>query len=215
VEGAVTPVEDDGVLAARVERLERRARIDRALALGVLALALATAQAPTEPLTVAGAGMTASIQADGLHVAVESIPRFAAVIGSTGPTVDEMQTNGVLRQSLFLVQESASLRQFGANGKRALGVELALDGTPLLRLYGPDGTTSRLGFEIDTSKRPVLRVNNNAGTLMGMMATDDDGPYMIMKDASGATRTYVGQYSDLSFGMDVRNASDVRLFKRP
>ncbi|MGD1066016.1 MAG: hypothetical protein ABR975_04305 [Vulcanimicrobiaceae bacterium] len=215
MESTVTAVEDERVLAARVERLERRARMDRAFALGALALTLATAQASTPPLTVAGSGTTASIRADGLHVAVGGTPQFAAVLGSAGPTVDEMQSNGALRQSLFLVQETGVLRQFTAGGKRALGIEVALDGTPLVRLYGPDGVSSRLGFEIDTSKRPVLRVNSTTGTLMAMMATDDDGPYMIMKDASGATRSYIGQYNDLSFGLDVRNASDVRLFKRP
>jgi hypothetical protein len=215
VESTVTTLEDERVLAVRVGRLERRARIDRACALGALALMLATAQASTPPLTVAGTGTTASIHADGLRVAVGATTQFAARIKDGAPAVDEMQSNGQLRQSLFLVQETGAFRQFTTAGKRALGLEVALDGTPLVRLFGSDGVSSRLGFEIDTSKRPVLRVNNAAGTLMGMVATDDDGPYMILKDGSGAIRAYVGQYNDLSFGIDVRNGSDVRLFKRP
>lgn len=215
MESTVTTLEDERVLAVRVGRLERRARIDRACALGALALMLATAQASTPPLTVAGTGTTASIHADGLRVAVGATTQFAARIKDGAPAVDEMQSNGQLRQSLFLVQETGAFRQFTTAGKRALGLEVALDGTPLVRLFGSDGVSSRLGFEIDTSKRPVLRVNNAAGTLMGMIATDDDGPYMIAKDASGATRAYVGQYSDLSFGIDVRDAHDTRLFKRP
>jgi hypothetical protein len=51
--------------------------------------------------------------------------------------------------------------------------------------------------------------------LRAFFSTDDDSPYLVMKDAAGTTRVYAGGYTDGSIGLSIRNAADTVLWKAP
>ena len=212
--------ETDAALAERVEGLERRARRDRILALGALALVLATAQAPASgggPTVVRGAdGSSAAITVNGLAVRDASQMRVFAGVGiEAAPSVNEYDSTGRMRQSAYLaVNGSPGLRQYDANGKLRSSLELANDGSPKLHQYGPTENV-RLALFIGDKGLPEVDVNASNTNTMGYLSADDDGPYLVMRDANQGIRVYAGRYSTGAWGLDVRNAANTTLFGKP
>jgi hypothetical protein len=222
VEGAVTPSIDeaDAALAQRIESLERRARRDRILALGALALMLATAQAPAPgggPAVVRGAdSASAAIAVGGLVVRdAAGATRLDLGIDERGEAaVDEYDSHRILRQTAFLTSGAPSLRQFDATAKMRDSLELAADGSPKLHLYSPTEKV-RMALFIGDKGLPEIDVNASNANTMAYLSADDDGPYLVMRDANQGIRVYAGRYSTGAWGLDVRNAANTTLFGKP
>jgi hypothetical protein len=223
VESAVSaPLDDDALLLAKIERLERRAFVNRALALGVLALALVTARAPSAPaptsLAVTAAnGSRAVLDGSGLTItSATGTKRLEAGIDTTGaPAATEFDPAGKARQQLFLYSNGGpSLRQYDAAHVNRAEIYLASDGVPTMHLYNPQAV-AQLAFFIGDKGVPEFDVRNKRGLAMGYLSCDDDGGYLVMRDPTPTTRAYVGQYTDGTWGIDVRNAQNQNLFKKP
>lgn len=220
-----TPLDDEVALLAHVERLERRVQRDRTLALGVLALLLVTAStpapaAPSTPSSLAvhaADGASAVIDGSGLSVAsAAGTKRFGAGIDTTGaPAATEFDTAGQARQTLFLFQNGGpALSQYDAAHVSRAELYLADNGAPTMHLYNPQGI-ARLAFFIGDKGVPEFNVRNSRGVTMGYMSDNDQGGYVVLRDPTPATRAYIGQYTDGTWGIDVRNSANQDLFKKP
>jgi hypothetical protein len=217
---------DDDVLLARVDRLERRARRERILALAVLAVALATAQAPApaatghgpSALAVRGAdGSTAIIDGSGLRVkSPGGTVLLDAQIDSAGvPSIDESDPTGHTRQSVFLFASGdPGLRQYDAAGVIRNDVYLASDGEPTFHQSNAQ-KVAQLGLFIGDKGLPEFDVRNTHGLVMGYISADDQGAYLNLRDPSQTVRVYAGQYSTGAWGLDVRNPQNQTLFAKP
>jgi hypothetical protein len=224
MESAVSaPLDDEAVLLAKIERLERRAFRNRALALGVLALALVTARAPSAPaaptsLAVRAAdGSRAVLDGSGLSItSATGTKRLEVGIDTAGgPAATEFDPAGNARQELFLYANGApSLRQYDAAHVIRMEIYLASTGEPTMHLYTPQAV-AQLAFFIGDKGVPEFDVRNKRGVAMGYLSADDQGGYLVMRDPTPTTRAYIGQYTDGTWGLDVRNAQNQNLFKKP
>lgn len=203
-------------LTGRLARLERVARVDRAFFLGALVLVLATAQAPAPtngPLTVGGA----TISSRGLIVAdTAAVARLATGMDSNGnPGVTEYDAKGTLRQSMFLVNNVPVFRQYDPAGKRRAELFLASDSQNGEYVIRDAAETLRLGMFIGSKGLPELGLYGSDGKARAYLATDDDGPYLVMKDTNATSRVVLGVYTSGAFGMDVRNAAGTAVWTKP
>ena len=115
-------------LDARVARLERGSRRDRAIGFAVLALLFVTAQAPgSTPVTTSAAytvrdasGASSTLSATGLTVrdAKGNVRVFEGIDSGGRPSLDMHDTAGTLRESMYLLDGVPKLRLFDTNGKR-------------------------------------------------------------------------------------------------
>jgi hypothetical protein len=213
-------------LQERIDRLERVARRDRLFALGALALVLATAQAPastsTSTSTVvvnASTGEGVTLNASGLTV------HDAKRIVRTSVGMDELKrpglylwdTAGKLREGIYLLgsDEQPMLRLFDSAGMNRAEMFVANDthnGTfEILDAAG----VPRLGAFRDNSGNPELAVYGSDKAVRATIASDDDGPYIVMKDNHAVTRLVIGQYTSGTFGVDVRGPDGKAIWSRP
>lgn len=212
---------------ARIAQLERSSRRDRTIALGVLAIALTTAQDPlasvpapssfTSVVVRDASGTSATLSASGLTVRdVAGKERVFCGIDTSGrPSLDLNDRSGQLRESLYLLDKGyPTLRQFDAGGKRRFEVRLdSADSGELL--LNDENEKVRMALFRTTSGDPEIGLYGTDEKLRSYWATDNDSPYLVMRDASEATRVYVGGYKDGKIGLDVRDASNVTLWKTP
>ena len=216
--------DDDVTLFARVERLERRAQRDRVVLLAVLALALVTAAAPSDSsstpaaLTVRAAdGSQATLQGGGLVVTSASGAKRlgAGLSDGSDPGVSEYDTSGRLRQWYFLYQDGEpGLRQYDAANVMRTETFLADNGSPTMHLLNAQAVAQG-AFFLGDKGLPEFDVRNTSGKAMGYISADDSGGYLVLKDPSLVTRSYIGQYTDGTWGIDVRNAQNQDLFSKP
>jgi hypothetical protein len=213
-------------LAARVGRLESSIKRSRVVALAVVLIAFVTAQTSgpaslsttsTSPVIVRdAAGGSATLSADGLRVsdATGKERLFVGVDPDGRPSVDQSDSTGHLRQSMYLLNDFPVLRQFDSAGKRRaeLRLDTVNDGELLL---SDQNEKLRLALFRTSSGDPQLGLYGSDEKLRGYFSTDDVSPYLVMKDAAGVTRLDVGGYSDGSIGMDIRDASKAVLWKAP
>jgi hypothetical protein len=212
-------------LRTRVERLERASLRDRAIVFGVVALALVTAQAPSSssgpqisaaPITVQDAlGHSATLTSSGLVVRDASGPRvFAGVDDQNRPSIDLHDKTKGLRESMYLfgTASSPTLRDFDANGKRRLELRVSDAGNPELQISDPNEKLRGALF-MGTNGNPQLGLYGSDEKLRAYLSTDDVSPFLVMRDASGQSRVDVGGFTDGTIGMDIRNASNVVLWK--
>jgi len=212
---------------SRIAQLERSSRRDRTIALGVLAIALATAQAPRNsppatpaltPVVVRDAGGTsATLSARGLTVrdAAGKERVFCGLDSSGRPSLDLDDQSGQLRESLYLFDKGyPTLRQFDANGKRRSELRLDSDDSGEL-LLNDENERLRLALFRTTTGDPEIGLYGTDEKLRSYWATDNDSPYFVMRDAPGATRVYLGGYKDGKIGLDIRDASNVTIWKAP
>ena len=202
-------------LAARVTRLESSSRRDRAIVVALAVLALATAQAPapgsrSTPVVVRDAtGVSATLTAHGLSVrdAAGHERAFVGIDADSRPSVDLADSTGQLRESMYLLDELPVLRQFDKAGKRR--AEFRLDANQDGELLINDaGEKVRLALFRTSSGDPQLGLYGSDERLRAYFSTDDDSPYLVMRDNAGTTRVYAGGYRDGKIGIDVRDASN-------
>jgi hypothetical protein len=202
-------------LGARVARLESSSRRDRAIVVGLAVLALATAQAPapdsrSTPVVVRDAsGVSATLTARGLTVrdAGGHERAFVGIDADSRPSVDLADSTGQLRESMYLLNELPVLRQFDKAGKRR--AEIRLDANQDGELLINDAAEKlRLALFRTTSGDPQLGLYGSDEKLRAYFSTDDDSPYLVMRDNAGTTRVYAGGYKDGKIGLDVRDASN-------
>jgi hypothetical protein len=208
----------DAALGARIERLERVARRDRVLALGALVVALATAQSPSgAPLSVRDARGAAAITAKGItFVDAANVVRLAMGLDSDRyPSVDLYDSGGTIRQSMYLLKDRPVLRQFDRAGHRRAEMFLASDTQNGEFVIRDDADVTRAAVFIGSKGLPEFAVYGSDANVRAYLATDDDGPYLVMKDRSAVSRLVMGAYNSGKIGMDVRNASGTALWSGP
>lgn len=206
---------------ARIARLESLATRYRAAAIGALLLVFATAQSPAGSpgalVVNGGGGAQAFIGPAGLVVRDSSNTTRvrAALDGNAASSVYLYDTGGRLRQAMYLASDLPVLRQYDPNGKRRGELfqgSTSQNGEFAIR---DASETIQLAAFVGSSGRPELALYGSDAKVRAYLATDDDGPYLVMKDGSGQTRAVVGQYTSGKFGMDLRSASDQLLFSAP
>jgi hypothetical protein len=210
-------------ISTRVARLERSSGRDRAIGFAVLALLVATAQAPavnpgtSQPVVVRdAAGNAASLYANGLRVSdAAGHERLFAGIDSSGlPSIDLHDSKGQLRESMYLQNDLPTLRLFDSDGKRR--AEIRLDSSQDGELLINDANEKlRLALFRASSGDPQLALYGSDAKIRAFFATDDASPYLVMRDAAGLNRVNVGGYSDGSIGLSIRDASNALLWKAP
>jgi hypothetical protein len=217
----------DHLSAERLERrlsgIERSTRRDRLIGLGVLALLFASAQAPAPPaagpVTVRdAAGASATLSASGLVIrdAAGKTRAFAGIDSEGRPSFDLSDAKGTLRQTMFLLDGVPQLRQFDGAGTMRATMNLnstSGDGEFDVR---DDKEKIRLAvFRGGQSGNPEIALYGSDEKPRAYLATDDASPYLVMRDASGGTRVYVGGYTNGNIGIDIRNASNGTLWSAP
>jgi hypothetical protein len=210
-------------LVARLDRLEHTIRRDRAIALAVIGFAFATAQtaAPkavqSAPIVISDAsGASATLTATGLTFddAHGNERTFVGLDSSGYPSLDLSDASGTLRESVYLLKDTPVLRQFDATEKDRM--ELRLDSTENAQmLFRDENGKARIGMFRTSTGDPQLALYGSDEKLRAYLATDDDSPYLVMRDATGATRLYAGGYTGGAIGMDIRDASSTVLWKAP
>jgi hypothetical protein len=215
VEGAVS----ESALTERIARLERTARRDRILALGALALALATAQAPAAtPLVVRDAGGgTATLSATGLAVrdGARTLRNAIGLDKDRYPSLDLYDSTGAIRQSMYLLTDRPVLRQFDKAGKRRAEMFLASDTQNGEFVIRDASDVTRAAAFIGTQGLPEAAFYGTDGQVRAYLSTDDVSPYLVMKDKAGNSRVVMGGYASGRMGMDVRNAAGTAVWSKP
>lgn len=210
-------------LDGRIRRLERSSRRDRLVGLAVLLVLVATAQAPAPagnaPLVVRDAtGASATLTAAGLVVrdAAGRGRVFAGIDTDGRPSFDLSDTTGRLRQTLFLADGVPSLRQFDSGGNRRTEMRLDAKSNGEL-LLSDEHEKLRLALfrKLDGGGDPQIALYGSDEKIRAYFSTDDDSPYMVMRDASGATRVVMGGYTSGKIGIDIRSTSNQTLWSAP
>lgn len=62
---------------------------------------------------------------------------------------------------------------------------------------------------------PEIGFYGSDGKVRAYLSTDDDVPYLVIKDRSAATRVVMGGYASGKMGMDLRNAGGTAIWSRP
>ncbi len=182
-----------------------------------------TAQAPSTlpvintPITVRDAsGRSATLSTRGLSVR-DSRDRergFYGVDTDGRPSVDLSDSNGTLRESMYLINDLPTLRQFDNVGKRRAEMRLdtSNDGEILL---SDQSEKLKMALFRTTSGDPQLALYGSDGKIRAYFSTDDQSPYFVMRDSAATTCVYIGGYKDGKIGMDVRDAVNKTLWKTP
>jgi hypothetical protein len=207
----------------RIAGLERRARRDRAFALGALAIVLATAQAPSapsavRPLTVGSAnGASARLDARGLHVrdAGGKIRADAGFDNDGSPSADLYDATGELRQAAYLLKDAPLFGLFDAAGKRRSEMFLSSDNqNPEFLMHDAAGV-ERVGLFQGTKGWPEFALSGSDGKVRTYFETDDTSPFIVMNDGAGTMRLVLGGYTTGKIGADIRDASGNVLWSTP
>ena len=213
---------NDTVLGERIARLERIARRDRVLALGALAVALVTAQAPAPraqpPLTVRdAAGNSATLSSTGIAVRDRSrTVRIDTGLDANGyPSVDLFDGSGSIRQAMYLINDRPVLRQFDPAGKRRAELFVASDTENGEFVLRDASDTARLAVFLGTQNLPELGLYGSDAKVRAYLSTDDDGSYLVMKDGQAVSRLVAGQYTSGKMGMDLRDAGGTAVWMKP
>jgi hypothetical protein len=217
----------DDALLVRVARLERTARRDRAFALGAVALLLATAQAPAggvvapstgNPVVVtAASGANARLTAGGLVVrdASGAVRTSAWIDGDGSPSFDEDDASGTLRQTAYLASGFPTLRQFDAKGIQRDELFVSKDPQNPEFTIIDENKVRRLAVFRGSEGNPELALYGSNAAVRAYIATNDNVPYLVMRDSGAHTRVSMGAYNDGTIGMDVRDTAGTTLWKKP
>jgi hypothetical protein len=203
----------ESALTARVERLERVARRDRVVALGVLAIVLASAQAPaarerSAPVVVRdAAGHSSTLSANALIVSAGGVRRrFALGLNRRGdPSAALFDATGSVRQTMELVDGRPALRLYDRAAKPRAELSLAADTGDGEFVLRDAGGVTRLAAFRGSLGLPELALYGSDANVRAYFVARSDGPALVMKDRSGAARIVVGRYRSGKFGIDVRD----------
>ena len=207
----------------RIARLERRARRDRAFALGALAIVLATAQAPSatfnaRPLVVESANhASARLLATGLVVrdGAGKIRADAGIDADGSPGADLYDATGELRSAAYLLSDQPLFRLFDAAGKRRAEMYVTSDLQNPEFIFRDAAGTSRIALFEGTQGKPEFDLNGTDGQTRAYLETGDDAPFLVMKDNAAAIRLVLGGYTTGKIGSDIRDASGNVLWSEP
>ena len=211
----------DEQLRSRIARLENVARRERAVAIGLLALLMATAQAPAQtssgPIVVSSAAGSTTFGATGLTVRdkANAVRTFAGIDADGAPSLDLTDSAAHLRESLYLLKDSPMLRDFDSAGKRRVEMYLSSDtsdGTLNLR---DASEVARLSVFRGNQGLPEIGLYGSDGIIRAYFSADDDMAYLVMKDNTAATRLVMGSYTGGKVGMDIRNPAGTILWSQP
>ncbi len=76
--------------------------------------------------------------------------------------------------------------------------------------------TNRLRIGFSSSRLPVVDVRDTSGRMAASFGVSSDGgPQMTMFDESGTKRTFVGRYTDRSYGTFVADSSGTYMWHAP
>ncbi len=212
-------VEDE--LAERIARLEKTAKRERAVAIGLFAILMATAQAPAQttsgPMIVRGAGGSATLDATGMTVRdkTNAIRNFAGLDSDGYPSVDETDSSGHLRQTMYLLKDSPMLRDFDPAGKRRLEVYLSSDTSDGVMNIRDAADVTRLSVFRGSQGLPEMALYGSDAKVRAYFSADDDMAYLVMKDNGAATRLTMGAYTGGNVGMDIRNPAGTAVWNQP
>jgi hypothetical protein len=209
----------EAALAERISRLERTARRDRIVALGALAIFLATAQAPvSSPRIVREAsGAYVTLSAGGLTVRdARNTPRLRLGFDTDKyPSLDEFDSSGTIRQAMYLLNDRPVLRQFDKAGKRRAEMFLASDTQNGEFVIRDAQDVTRAALFIGDQGLPEISFYGSDAKVRSYMSSDDTAPYLVMKDRTGTSRIVMGRYEAGQVGMDVRDASGAAVWAQP
>lgn len=210
----------DGLLSDRIARLENVARRERAIAIGLLALLMATGQAPAPtssgPVIITSSTSSATLDSRGLTVRDHSRELLFAGLDSSGkPSLDLSDSAGRLRESMYLLAGNPILRDFDAAGKRRAEVFLAGDSGNGEFLIFDAAEVRRLALFHGSSGLPEFALYGSDAKVRAYLSTDDGMPYLGMNDNGGATRLVMGAYTGGRAGMDVRDSAGKALWSQP
>lgn len=207
-----------GTLGARVAGLERSARRDRAVALGALALVLATAQAPAStPLVVRDdGGGTVTLSAGGLAVRDSSRTERGAIgfDPARSIVVELYDASGAVRQAMAVVADRPLLRQLDKSGQARAELYLNGDARGEFHIRDASGVTRAAAF-IGDQGRPELSFYGTDGKQRAYVSTLDTSAFLVMKDKAGVSRVTIGTYQSGRVGIDVRNAAGLATWIKP
>jgi hypothetical protein len=68
---------------------------------------------------------------------------------------------------------------------------------------------------LDAAGDPQLALYGSDEKIRAYFSTDDDSPYLVMRDASGATRVVMGGYTSGKIGIDIRSPANQTLWSAP
>jgi hypothetical protein len=131
------------------------------------------------------------------------------------PSIDEYDTSGGLRQSMYLLSDRPVLRQFDKAGKRRAEMFLASDTQNGELVIRDAGEVTRGAVFIGSQGLPEAAFYGSDSNVRAYLATDDTSPYLVMKDGSGVSRLTIGGYQSGAIGMEVRNAAGTALWSKP
>lgn len=186
---------------------------------------VATAQAPapsgstSTPVIVRDAnGASATLTSAGLVVrdAAGHSRVFAGLDSEGRPSYDLSDATGRLRQTLFLQDGVPSLRQFDSAGTRRSEMRLDSKSNGEL-LFSDEHEKLRLALfrKTEGAGDPQLALFGSDEKVRAYFSTDDDSPYLVMRDGSGATRVVMGGYTSGKIGIDIRNPSNQTMWQAP
>jgi hypothetical protein len=208
-------------LGRRIARLETVARRERTVAIGLMALLLATAQAPVQttpgPIVVRGSSGSSTLTSTGLTVRDgANAVRTAAGLDSDGyPSIDLTDSKKILRESMYLLQDRPVLRFFDPAGKRRAEMFLASDTSNGEFVLRDANDVTRLAVYQGSANLPEMAFYGSDAKVRAYLSTDDDAPYLVMKDNTGTTRLVMGAYTGGKMGMDVRDTSGTAVWSKP
>jgi hypothetical protein len=204
---------------ARIASLERSARLERAVALGLLVFALTTAQAAPSagPRVVRDAQGTATLTAAGITFAgASNVKRLQIGVDSDGyPSADFYDSTGTIRQSVYLLKDRAVFRQFDKAGHRRAEMFLASDTENGEFVIRDSADVTRGAVFIGDQGLPEFGVYGSDAKVRAYLSGDDSGAYMVMKDRGATSRVVIGSYTSGKFGMDVRNVGGTAVWTAP
>lgn len=211
-----------GHLYHRVARLETVARRERAVALGLIALLLATAQAPAQtasaPIVVRdSSGNSATFSSSGLvfRDRTNVIRTAVGLDGDKYPSIDLTDSSGHLRESMYLLNDRPVLRLFDPAGKRRAELFLASDTSNGEFVIRDAAEVTRMAAYQGDKGLPELALYGSDSKVRAYLSTDDVAPYLVMTDNGGVTRLVMGAYAGGKIGMDVRNSGGTAIWSKP
>jgi hypothetical protein len=172
----------------------------------------------TQPLAVrdaSGAGVTLTATGLVARDAAGKVRVAAGLDADRFPSIDLYDASGTIRESAYLVDDRPVFRQFDKAGKRRAELFLAGDTENGEDVIRDASEVTRLAVFRGPLGLPEIGFYGSDGKVRAYRSTDDDVPYLGIKDRAAATRVVMGGYASGKMGMDLRNAGGTAIWSRP
>jgi hypothetical protein len=210
----------DDFMSQRLRALERSAanfRRVQSAALGAVVLLAVAGQAPAPRTFGNPSGAHTTISDDGVRVydAQGTVRMYMGSSNLNLPVIREFDGSGKLRQDMALGSTGRPLvNQQDASGTLRTSINLADEGMANAMIYSAAGK-DLAGFFESTSHEPNLMLYDGGGGQAGYFASSDGGGYFVLRDPSAQIRFAAGSFTDGSFGMLARSASNAVTWSAP